>query len=168
MRFYNEWGRKPPIDALERSPKARRGVFVHHTVTRVTETKLAAEWAHMRQLQEIAFSRGFSDISYNHVLFPQTGHIYKGRGFMVVGAHNDGMNTDFLGIAVVGNFQEDKFPDKAKIALVEYIRHAEDKGYLPEHPIVAGHRDTDATSCPGVNVYNSLSEIRRLVGGREL
>lgn len=121
----------------------------------------------MRYLQQLAFERGFSDISYNHVLFPKSGRVYKGRGFEVVGAHNDGDNTAFLGIAVVGNFEKDSFPDKAKESLVEYIRHAEDKGFLPEHPIVLGHRDTDATACPGINVYNFLDELRRMVGGTE-
>lgn len=168
MRIYREWGRAPARGDIARGPKRRKGVTLHHTVTECEGTTMAAERAHMRYLQEIAFQRGFSDISYNHILFPKTGRIYRGRGFRQVGAHNDGMNTDFLGLVVVGNFEEDAFPQKALQAVIEYIRKAEDKGHLPEHPVVFAHGDTDSTACPGKNVKKNMDTIRHAVGGRKL
>jgi hypothetical protein len=176
MRIYKDWDRQPPKAKPTKNYKMREGVDVHHTVTEckypkpikdmTEEAILRVEAAHMRLLQALAFSRGFSDISYNHILFPKTGHVWKGRGFETVGAHNDGENTDRLGIAIVGNFEVDKFPQRGLRALLEYIRFAEDGEHIPERPIVRGHRDDDATACPGKNVYSQLDTVRRLVGGK--
>lgn len=174
MHIYKDWDRADSKAAPTKTARQRKGVDVHHTVTSVKYPKnatlaqqLAVEAAHMRHLQALAFSRGFNDISYNHILFPKTGHVWKGRGFETVGAHNDGENTERLGIAVVGNFEVDAFPQRGLKALVEYIRFAEDGEHIPEHPLVRGHRDTDATACPGKNVYKNLDTVRRMVGGKK-
>ena len=73
----------------------------------------------MRYLQQIAFSRGFADISYSYVIF-RSGRVYEGRGFEVVGAHTLGHNAE-IGVAFVGNYEVDD-PTNASVAALEKLR----------------------------------------------
>jgi hypothetical protein len=166
MKIYRKWDRLPSKTAPAKNYNQRAGVAIHHSVTSMKEDSVEAEAQHMRYLQNLAFQRGFSDISYNHVLFPASGRVWKGRGFETVGAHDDGSNTDYLGLVVVGNYETDKVTLTIATSIIDYIRFAEDAEHLPEHPVVYGHRDHDPTACPGANLYERIPDIRKAVGGR--
>ena len=137
-------------------------VFIHHDV--MPAPKVSApeevEAQHMRTLDKVAHGRGFSGVSYNYGQ-AKSGRAYTGRG-MHVGAQNDGENSSSIGIVLFGNYENEPFSnDQAEnlgklIAELKY-RRAIKRGIT----VVLGHRDTDATACPGKNVYRKLPEVRR-------
>lgn len=156
------WEAKPPRATPTRVPRyLRKGFFIHHTVTVPTGQGLDAERAHMRYLQEIAFSRGFADISYNFVVFP-SGNVYRGRGWEFLGAHNDGENEETIGIVLVGNFELSNPTKPALDSAARLIKRGRRiLAVKPRKFFVKGHRDTDATACPGKYLYAQLDYIRR-------
>lgn len=72
------WGAAAPKKAIGRISGSVGKLFLHHTVTRSGPAD--QEHSLMREIQKIAFSRGFSDISYSFIVFP-SGRVYEGRGW---------------------------------------------------------------------------------------
>ena len=123
-----------------------------------------------------AISRGWGDIGYNYII-DQKGNIYEGRygGDGVVGAHAGRGNIGSIGIAVLGNFQENEVPDEVLNSLTALIKMKAEKykidptgsssfrgAYLPN---IMGHRDIMTTACPGEKMYEQLPAIRLAVKG---
>ena len=124
----------------------------------------------------------WSDIGYNY-LIAQNGVIYKGRdpdGFdqdEVQGAHFCGLNSNTMGVCLLGNYSTVK-PGKMTLKglreLLEWKlfkdvldpKGLEDKGSLKQLPVIAGHRDGCATECPGDHVYELLDSMRNEVNIR--
>lgn len=162
IRSRRSWKAAKPKNTPTKLKPAREGVFIHHTVTYVTNGAKATknqEKAHMRYLQGIAFARGFSDISYNFIVFP-SGRVYRGRGWEFMGAHNDGENEETYGICFVGNF-EHEIPTPAALKAAKKVKkRGKNLGRIKMKGFVKGHRDTDATACPGKYLYNRLDQIR--------
>lgn len=90
--------------------------------------------------------QGFSGIGY-HFYVRKTGEIFKGRPIGTVGAHCKGANQISIGVCFEGNFETEKemprLQQKAGQELVGYL-----KTLYPEAQ-VKGHRDLQATACPG-------------------
>lgn len=89
-------------------------------------------------------SLGWAGIGY-HFYVRKDGSVYRGRPENWIGAHTSGHNEK-LGICAEGNFEEDRMADAQVNAIMEllaYLRRI--YGDLP----VYGHRDLDATACPG-------------------
>ena len=131
----------------------RDGVFIHHSVSPAPATK-EGERAEMRNLQQIAFSRGFSDISYSFVVFP-SGRIYEGRGKGVEGAHTLGYNDTAYGLCAAGNYETVR-PTNELVKSLSWLR----RRYLrladkPCRP----HRAVYSTACPGRHLVARLSDI---------
>lgn len=149
------WKAKPPKARQKCDWDVYTTSRLHHTVTPAPKPGLtpkaliAAERAAMRQLQDIAFARGFSDISYSYIVFP-SGHVYEGRGFEVLGAHTIGHNAD-VGIALVGNYENDKVTPAQEAAVKKLRRKiAVNRGSL------VAHCKTYSTSCPGKNARETF------------
>lgn len=178
------WGARPAT-STQRFTAPAKMTYVHHSVTSLPpsyfdlleqscKARTAAarkkardgyeriEKAHMRYLQEIAFGRGFSDISYSFVVFP-SGNVYKGRGFKVVGAHTQGSNSTSHAICFVGNFEISKPTPEALESAGELHAHAIDKGHTVRGAPIKGHREAPgaATACPGRNLQTRLGTIRK-------
>ncbi len=86
----NGWGAKPPTSYNSKIGQVDT-VFIHHTVTQHTADPLFDT----RNVQNVAFGRGFSDISYTLLVHPD-GTILEGRiydGKPAVGAHTKGYNS---------------------------------------------------------------------------
>lgn len=171
IRSRRSWGAAKPRTEPTPVSSLRTGFYVHHSVTAMPKDyrklprrkQLRAEKEHMRYLQDIAFGRGFSDISYNFVLFP-SGRVYRGRGWGFLGAHNDGENTTTIGGCAVGNYDVAIPSRKLLDAYVALIKRGRRVGTLSRKCFIKGHRDSDSTACPGENLYNCLRLIRRRVG----
>jgi hypothetical protein len=186
IRSRRSWQAQPPKNRPTRVPGVRQGYYQHHSVTLLGDSYFAAleklgkskltrkerratkqfvieaEKSHMRYLQGVAFGRGFSDISYNHVVFP-SGNIYRGRGWEFLGAHNDDENTSTLGLCAVGNYEVMK-PTQALIqSCIWYFKKGRRLGRVKKGFFIRGHRDSDATACPGKNLYAALDDIREEV-----
>lgn len=92
-------------------------------------------------------NKGWAGIGY-HFYVRKDGTVYRGRPENWVGAHTDGHNATKIGICAEGNYEVEKMPDVQKNAIIELL------GYLRGkygNKKVYGHRDLDATACPGKN-----------------
>jgi N-acetylmuramoyl-L-alanine amidase len=160
--------------------------YVHHTVnsnaypaSRADDLIRGIYAYHVR-------GRHYCDIAYNF-LIDRFGRIFEGRyGGMdqpVVGGHAMGFNTGSTGIAALGTFSTVS-PPRAMVNAyrrllawrldVAHLRPTGKavmesgggpaqkfkKGQVVTLPVIAGHRDTGFTTCPGT-LYKRLGSIRR-------
>jgi hypothetical protein len=159
---------------------------VHHTVNSNSYGPSDSP-AHLRGIQAYHMvANGWCDIGYNF-LVDRYGQMFEGRrggiGRAVVGAHASGFNTNSTGIALIGDFTSSGVPDAAYNALVYllawklsyhgvpadgqvWVRVGANEGaYWPEGTIISldritGHRDVNATGCPGQFLYDLLPRLR--------
>lgn len=130
---------------------------------------------------------GWGDIGYNFII-DQDGVVYKGRAgeLGVVGGHtyNSDTNTNYnigsVGIVLLGCFEEEEgaCPEEhgitaeieeslgrligEKAATLNVNPTSTVAFFNEETPRVLGHRDLDATYCPGSDVHDNLSQVRSL------
>jgi hypothetical protein len=136
------------------------------------------------------FSNGWNDIGYNFVV-DRFGRIFEARAGgidePVIGAQAGGYNGFSTGIALLGDYEAARISSAAREALQRLIAW---KLSLHGAPVlgeltvkcevggsqysrfparsavtlsrVSGHRQADATSCPGDALYGQLREVRRL------
>jgi hypothetical protein len=165
--------------------------FVHHTVTAVD---YAASESASIVLGIARYHRdynGWNDIGYNF-LVDRYGQVFEGRAGgienAVIGAQAQGWNSYSTGIACLGTFTNVALPDAAMDALARLIGWklslhgvpvlgrvtlaslgGADNRYRSGTNVtfqrVSGHRDGDATSCPGNALYRQLGELRTLANG---
>jgi hypothetical protein len=153
----SEWGATPASGMAEAS-YPMSALWLHHSDTVPTDDPLYD----MRLLQQIAFSRGFSDISYTYGLHPD-GSICEGRDLRYVGAHTAGNNSTSLAFVLIGDYTT-TLPTAAQIASARWLR---DKliaeGYLtPGTYPTGGHQDAPGndTACPGAAAESRLDLFR--------
>ncbi|MEU6377754.1 FG-GAP-like repeat-containing protein [Streptomyces sp. NPDC046909] len=187
-----EWGASTDYDGTPSYGAEIKAAVIHHTGVDSDNTLSCADSrARLRSIQQEHFARGYYDIGYNFVV-DKCGQIFEGRSggmdLPVVGAHDIGFNTNTVGISYIGNYESAK-PSKAaldaiarivawkfgmygidptgKVTLVSGSDAGVDgnkvaKGSSITLPRVFGHRDTNATACPGANLYSKLSRIAAL------
>lgn len=144
------------------------GAVAHHTVTVMQDYDgdgfkagdLDDIATHMRILQTIRPDLG-SEVPYSWVIFPgataNDGVVCEGRGARRTGAHTSGYNSTRYGIAFAGNYMTDPITPGMVAAFREVCaRHIVNP--VPQPTI--GHRDVDATLCPGDNVFAALSALQ--------
>jgi hypothetical protein len=187
-----EWGASTDYDGTPNYGTEIKAAVIHHTGTDSDNTLSCAQSrARMRSIQQEHFARGYYDIGYNFVV-DRCGQIFEGRSggmdLPVIGAHDIGFNTNTVGISYIGNFESAQ-PSRAaldaiarivawkfgmygidptgKVTLTSGSPKGQD-GNLVEQgtsitlPRVFGHRDTNATACPGKNLYPRLTQIASL------
>ncbi|MCB9256090.1 MAG: N-acetylmuramoyl-L-alanine amidase [Chitinophagales bacterium] len=123
-------------------------------------------------------NRGWADIAYNYLIDPN-GVIYEGRGNDVTGAHFSCMNTNTMGVCLLGDFTT-ATPSAAMITSLELLlgwkacdidKDPRDTSYfstgMADLINLCGHRDGNTlgpsctvTECPGDQVYTILTTIR--------
>ncbi|MBC3762873.1 peptidoglycan recognition protein family protein [Quadrisphaera oryzae] len=135
--------------------------------------------------------QGWCDIGYNF-LVDKYGQVFEGRyGGMdkaVLGAHTGGFNTDTFGVSMLGNFETATPTSAGMDALARVIAwkfaisHTDPTGtatltsaglsgsnirYQAGAQVtvstISGHRDLNATACPGANLYSQLPSLRTRV-----
>lgn len=157
----HEWGASDPRARFTFPGKVSH-VFIHHSVTAqlAQDAPRDIEEREMRKVQQIAFSRGFSDFSYSFADFP-SGRVYEGRGWNVVGAHTAGYNSSSYAVCSIGNYQDNR-PTKEQIeAKAELIRYGIETGRIMASPRIEPHSAVKATACPGALM--DIATIRQLV-----
>ena len=179
----SSWGARGPRSAPAIAPKLRMA-FVHHTVSSNDYTAGDVP-AMLRGIQAYHMDvNGWDDIGYNF-LVDRFGTVWEGRsGGMtrnVVGAHAEGFNTSSVGVAVLGDFTT-VAPTPASISAAGRLLgwRLELAGVDPEgrasmpsgggtrtFAAISGHRDADATQCPGAQLYAALGSIRARAAGRQ-
>ena len=101
---------------------------------------------------------GWAGIGY-HFYVRKDGSVYRGRPEEWLGSHTSGHN-DKIGICAEGNFEVEQMSASQKNAIIDLLDYLYDKyGKLK----VYGHRDLDATACPGKNypfndIVNGIKE----------
>ncbi|MFP5218320.1 MAG: N-acetylmuramoyl-L-alanine amidase [Actinomycetes bacterium] len=164
-----------------------KAAYLHHTATSNAYSSNDAA-AQVRSIYAYhTKALGWSDIGYNF-LVDRFGQIYEGRygGIRkpVLGAHAGGFNRYTVGVAMIGTFSTVQPPAATLTAVQRLVAwklsmYARDPlgtttlvsaggstsrypaGTSVQVPVVAGHRDTNATACPGDLGYGRLPEIRR-------
>ena len=161
--------------------------FVHHTVNANDYTADQSASIVLAIAKYHRDTNGWNDIGYNFVV-DQYGQVFEARAGgveqAVIGAQAQGYNSQSTGIAVLGTFSSVPFPEPAMAALSQLIGwklslHGvpcegslvvrSGGGDLNRYPAgtqvtlqrISGHRDGDATSCPGDVGYSQLPELRR-------
>ncbi|HEX6459177.1 MAG TPA: N-acetylmuramoyl-L-alanine amidase [Thermoleophilaceae bacterium] len=164
--------------------------FVHHTVSLNDYQPADVPSIILGICRYHRNSNGWNDIGYNF-LVDKFGTLWEGRAGginqPVVGAHAQGFNSESTGIANIGTFDSVPETDAAMNAMAQLIRWklplsgsptsgsvtltsggGSDNRYPAGTPVtldrISGHRDVDATDCPGTDLYGQLPALRALVG----
>jgi hypothetical protein len=163
---------------------------VHHTVN-ANEYARGDVPAMLRAIQSYHVnSNGWNDIGYNFVV-DRFGRVFEGRAGgvdqPVIGAHAEGFNTVSTGVALLGTFTSVTPATEALDATRDLLAWRLDVAHVdPESTVtvtsrgsdkwpegvdvtvaaVAGHRDVQATSCPGDLAYSQLAALARGAAGR--
>jgi hypothetical protein len=165
--------------------------FVHHTVTTNAYGPQDSAAIVLGIAKYHRDTNGWDDIGYNF-LVDRHGQIFEGRAGgidqPVIGAQAQGYNSASTGVAVLGTFTQGGVPEAALEAVAQVVGwklsvHGQPVdgqvglvsggGDLNRYPAgrlvtfqrISGHRDGDATSCPGAGLYAQLPEIRRRARG---
>jgi len=149
---------------------------LHHTAG-FAATTLAEGLEQVYRIQEFHQNgRGWSDIGYQF-LMDQEGRLYQGRPFLnenspfregprlVQGAHVGGANTGNIGVSLMGCYHPSagtRCRDAMTVSAIDSL--VATFGFLSERYEVSpdqmrGHRDFNATSCPGDNNYTMISDF---------
>lgn len=152
---------------------------VHHTALMVTGDERSGV-ERMRALYAYhSNNRGWGDVGYHYVI-DESGQIYEGRsgGDFVVAGHAYCNNVGTVGVALMGNFEEEK-PTQAQMRSLQWLLSdlaetydIEVGGTVQFHGrttnTVVGHRDLVSTECPGFYAYGVLDQVRRNIEEGEL
>ncbi|XP_050784203.1 peptidoglycan recognition protein 1 [Gopherus flavomarginatus] len=100
--------------------------------------------------------RGWSDIGYNF-LIGEDGRVYEDRGWSTMGAHAKSWNHKSLGFSFLGTFSS-RVPSAAALnAAQSLIQCTIKRGSLSSSYTLKGHRNVNATECPGNALYRVIS-----------
>ena len=163
--------------------------FIHHTVS---ANDYGPEDSAAMVLGVCRYHRntnGWNDIGYNF-LVDRYGTIFEGRAGgisqAVVGAQAQGYNSSSTGIASLGTFSSDGQTEAGLGAIARLLSwklavhgvpptgtvqvtsgggatNRYPAGSRPTFERISGHRDGDATACPGDGLYAQLPRLRAMV-----
>jgi hypothetical protein len=178
IKLREDWGAPATSDWTSGFPNRVNQIVVHHTATtpnRTNPSQAVLDIYNYHKNLCANNSGSFSldnpncdepeelwqDIGYNY-LIDQNGQIYEGRagGNMVIGAHSP-PNFGTIGIAVIGNYQNQIPTNSTLNSLVVLMgRLAKLNNIdLQWQGSVYGHRDRNSTVCPGLQLYLKLPEL---------
>lgn len=139
----NEWGARSAREERGTSWSARKGFAVHHSGANANQSVAEIQNYHMDH-------NGWWDIGYNFLVRPNGG-IYEGRGWLGVGAHAHDHNTAYIGVCLIGNY-EDTRPSAAAKASLAYL-YQEANRMKGSRLDVVTHRQLGSTACPGDELH---------------
>jgi len=156
-----------------------RMAIVHHTVSPSDYTP-AESASYMRSIYYFhTHTNKWCDIGYNFVV-DRFGTVFEGRfggvDRAVVGAHALNFNTGSTGVALLGTFSNTAVPSamydglRGLLAWKLELHGVDSRATISFNDktlsTVSGHRDVNATDCPGAMPYDLLPRLRNeLTGG---
>ncbi|KAK7881990.1 hypothetical protein WMY93_028164 [Mugilogobius chulae] len=153
-----QWGALTPHHKDNLKSPAKR-VIIHHTAMKNCKTRTESI-KELRIIQKLHMqNRHFDDIGYNF-LVGEDGIVYEGRGWGVMGAHTKGNNHDSLGVAFMGNFNNESPSSEALTSVKQLLKAGVTQGFLVPEFLLFGHRDMGDTACPGAKLYTALPLLR--------
>lgn len=145
------WGARPPDESpVQTSWERRKTLRVHYSAGPPDQSVRAIQNFHMD-------TNGWIDVGYN-ALVDVEGRLYLGRsgGWLAIGAHAAGFNTEGIGVCFIG--RDGDFTPAAARTLVQLHGAL---SALKGSPLGwGGHRDVNATECPGDEIYAWLGAGR--------
>ncbi|XP_036393189.1 peptidoglycan recognition protein 5 isoform X2 [Megalops cyprinoides] len=149
-----QWGAVAPRSQERLQGQALRAV-IHHTALWPCHSPGQCR-LQVEHIQELHMQgRDFHDIGYNFLICGD-GTVYEGRGWGVVGAHAKGNNHDSVGIAFMGNFNNETPTPAALSSTRKLLQCGVALGHLHPRYTLLGHRDLAKTECPGEQLYAAL------------
>jgi hypothetical protein len=134
-------------------------VYVHHSAGSAGKDHAATVRSIQAQHMDV---QGWSDIAYHELVAPD-GDVYEGRGLDWQGGATQGQNSTSVAWCLLGNFEVEDVTPAAVDALCVRIAQAARDGRLSPGFRIDGHRDANATACPGSRLYALLPSIRQRV-----
>ena len=136
------------FSSLTPRSKVLEYIVIHHTASTAKET---VEQIHNFHIN----NNGWAGIGY-HFYIRKDGTIYRGRPEKYVGAHCENYNSVSLGICLEGNFEIEKPTEKQIQSVTDLVKYLRKKyGNFK----LVGHKDLNATACPGQYLYSQLLSI---------
>jgi hypothetical protein len=181
-----EWGGDSVPPRAAPSYGEIQAAFVHHTVSSNAYAPEESPGIVLGIARYHRDSNGWNDIGYNF-LVDQYGQVFEGRAGgvdqPVIGAQAQGYNSVSTGIACIGTFTSVPQSEAGLDALAHVIGWKLSLHGVPTEgtvvvsslggasnrypsgtPVtlqrISGHRDGDATSCPGEVLYGQLPDLR--------
>lgn len=157
-----EWGCPQGETSPEWPPESASKTYhvFHHTAT----TNGAEPYSMVRAIWQYQYNRTWEggiwgDIGYNY-LVDQYGHIFKGRNgpANVIGAHVYGHNTHSIGVTILGDYRYVNPSSSALSGLSTIIGYSGAATGMSKIRLY-GHRELDATTCPGDKLFAKKSSI---------
>ncbi|XP_023701307.2 peptidoglycan recognition protein 5 [Paramormyrops kingsleyae] len=153
------WGATAPLSRHRLTDAAKKAV-IHHTALWpcAGPRQCFLQLQHIQKLHMV--HRGWDDIGYNF-LVGEDGSVFEGRGWGIVGAHTKGNNHDSIGIAFIGDFNNQVPTSAALSAARQLLQCGVDLGHLHPKYTLLGHRDLADTECPGKLLYTQLQFLNQ-------
>lgn len=160
-KLINNWGRRP-AKCKDANPIGVNSVlFVHYSASDGEGIDKKGEpVATIRNIQNFHMDgRGWCDIAYSYLIVQQRGIfkkplIFKGRGFGVIPASQEGHNTGNVSVCVIAD-SNDKIKRSTIRAIAWLVRRC-------PATRVMGHRDVGSTDCPGNKLYAKVPHLDRI------
>ena len=124
-------------------------IVIHHTASNTDFTVQEIHQMHLKQ------GENWKGIGY-HYYINKKGIIYRGRPEKYSGSHAIDYNSISIGVCLSGNFEEEEPNVNQITSLIELLYYLRTKYSNTE---IVGHRDLNATACPGKNLYSKLGSI---------
>lgn len=165
-----DWAARPPSSPTQVLATPPSYVVVHHTATpNSTDYSLNHALALSRSIQNFHMdSNGWSDTG-QQLTISRGGHIMEGRdrslpavreGSHAVGAHVANNNSTCIGIENEGLYMTEGPTQALTDALVATLAWLCGAYGLNPQTAILGHRDFNATACPGDVLYAMLPDLR--------
>jgi N-acetyl-anhydromuramyl-L-alanine amidase AmpD len=169
------WGAKLPTEPITVLGARPTMVIVHHTATpNSTDLGQAHAYQLARSIQQSHFSRDFIDTGQQFTI-SRGGYVLEGRHRSVDvvrggtshvrGAHCEHQNDVAVGIENEGTYTTIQPPQVLYNKLVTLCAYICQQYRIPASEIY-GHRDFNATTCPGDRLYALLPQIRAAVAAQ--
>uniref|UniRef100_A0A182N005 Peptidoglycan-recognition protein n=1 Tax=Anopheles dirus TaxID=7168 RepID=A0A182N005_9DIPT len=132
-------------------------VIVHHTAgERCTTVPSCKEM--VRNIQTFHQTQnGWSDIGYNFLIGNM--HAYEGIGWHRTGAHLRGFNDKSIGVAFIGNFDQERPSARSLDTLARLLQCGVELGELTDDYRLYGAQQLQSTNSPGRLLYAKLREF---------
>ncbi|EAA06262.4 AGAP000536-PA [Anopheles gambiae str. PEST] len=132
-------------------------VIVHHTTgERCATVATCKEMVANIQTYHQTDNR-WSDIGYNFLISGQ--NVYEGIGWHRMGAHLRGYNDKSIGVAFLGNFDQERPTPRSLNLLARLLQCGVELGELADDYRLYGARQLQSTNSPGRYLYAKLQEL---------
>lgn len=178
IRTRADWGADESLVRSSPTYAQVKGVVVHHTEGANGYSAAQVPAIIRGTYAYHVITRGWNDIGYN-VLVDKFGVAWEGRrgglDKAVQGAHAVNFNHVTFGISLMGSYMTARPTPEAldtisrviawKFNLHGVAARGTYTNYGKTYPTITGHRDVQATDCPGTYLYPQLGNIRSKVAG---